>query len=157
MKKKKIKSMETTLEYVEKASKVDGRDVDCPVVRVLAGAEPPMFTRWFHGWDVALAGKDAYQKQLDELKKQEGASVLDVRKALDEYKRADSMKFPYEELRRDYPKKPFPNAGKGIEKATLEKYLSDEDFVRIFKMDREKFYRLPDWKRQNLKAWAKLF
>ena len=47
--------------------------------------------------------------------------------------------------------------GKGVDRATLEKYLTDEEFQKVFKMDREKFYKLPDWKRQDLKARAKLF
>lgn len=38
----KEKSMETAVTYVEKASKIDGRSVDQPIIKILAGEEPPM-------------------------------------------------------------------------------------------------------------------
>lgn len=37
----KLKSFEIALDYVRHASLIDGRDPDCSVIRVLAGAEPP--------------------------------------------------------------------------------------------------------------------
>jgi len=152
----KVKSMELALDYVDKAAKVDGRDPDCSIIRILAGSEPPMFTRWFHGWDESLAGKDIYAKQLELLKQKEGEAVVDVRKALSEYN-TEAMKFSYAELRRDYRKKPLPNQGKGIDVAHLEKYLTDEEFLRVFAMNRDEFYTLPMWRQQNIKATLRMF
>jgi len=39
----KLKSFELALEYVQQVSKIDGRDPDISVIRVLAGGEPPFF------------------------------------------------------------------------------------------------------------------
>jgi len=145
----KLKSFEMALEYVQQASKIDGRDPECSVIRVLAGAEPPVFTRWFHGWDDTRGESDAYRLALEALKN-EGPSILDVKTALDEYKKAEAMKFSYKDLiRRD--DKPLPNNGKGIDTANLEKYLHDEEFETLFKMKRDAWFKVPKWKRNILK------
>jgi hypothetical protein len=53
--------------YIAACSETDGRDVDTPVTSVAAGAEPPMFTCHFIGWDASSAGKsfvDPYEAKL---------------------------------------------------------------------------------------------
>lgn len=53
--------------YVAACAETDGRDVDTPVTSVAAGAEPPMFTCHFIGWDASKAGKgfvDPYEAKL---------------------------------------------------------------------------------------------
>jgi len=39
----------------------------------------------------------------------------------------------------------------------VQNFLSDEEFVQVFKMDREQFSKQPAWKRENLKRELKLF
>lgn len=41
--------------------------------------------------------------------------------------------------------------------ANLERYLSDEEFVKVFKMSPTEFARLPQWKQKQAKTKAKLF
>ncbi|KAE9554411.1 hypothetical protein FO519_002403 [Halicephalobus sp. NKZ332] len=45
----------------------------------------------------------------------------------------------------------------GCDTKKLERFLSDEDFEKVFKMSRIEFYALPKWKQTNLKKEAKLF
>lgn len=47
--------------------------------------------------------------------------------------------------------------GKEVDQTRLETYLSEDEFVGVFKMPREKFDALPKWKRVMLKKSAKLF
>jgi len=39
----------------------------------------------------------------------------------------------------------------------LEKYLSDEEFEKVFKMDKATFEALPLWRRKNAKKAVGLF
>uniref|UniRef100_A0A6B2KY72 HP domain-containing protein n=1 Tax=Arcella intermedia TaxID=1963864 RepID=A0A6B2KY72_9EUKA len=151
----KLKSFEMALDYVRQASQIDGRDPECSVIRILAGAEPPMFTRWFHGWDDTRGESDAYRLALEALKT-EGPSVMDVKTALEEYKKAETLRFSYKEVART-PNNPLPNGGKGIDRANLERYLNDEDFQKLFKMSKEAWEKVPKWKKNNLKKEYLLF
>lgn len=57
--------------YIASCAETDGRDVDTPIVTVIPGSEPPMFTCHFIGWDASKAGKtfvDPYQAKLAALK-----------------------------------------------------------------------------------------
>ena len=59
-------------EYVETAP--DGRPSECPIIEVLEGREPWIFTRHFHGWKESKEIEketfvDPYQKNLDALYK----------------------------------------------------------------------------------------
>ena len=58
-------------------------------------------------------------------------------------------KFPYSEL-----KSTFPTGVKGSHK---EAYLSDEEFESVFKMSRQAFEALKDWKQTDLKKKFGLF
>lgn len=44
-----------------------------------------------------------------------------------------------------------------VDRCHLERHLSNEDFQAIFHMSRMDFYRLPEWKRNDMKKRAKLF
>lgn len=44
-----------------------------------------------------------------------------------------------------------------VDRCNLEKHLSDADFAMAFNMPREDFYRLPKWRRNDLKKRLKLF
>ncbi|KAL7064364.1 hypothetical protein AAHC03_05644 [Spirometra sp. Aus1] len=46
---------------------------------------------------------------------------------------------------------------KGLDKTKLETYLSDAEFNSVFNLSRVAFYRLPEWKRNDLKRRVHLF
>ncbi len=63
--------------------------------------------------------------------------------------------FSYDELVRkinDYPKEL-----EGLVHANYEKHLKEDEFIKIFNMTFEDFYRLPKWSQINLKKKYKLF
>uniref|UniRef100_A0A914DHI3 HP domain-containing protein n=1 Tax=Acrobeloides nanus TaxID=290746 RepID=A0A914DHI3_9BILA len=49
------------------------------------------------------------------------------------------------------------NLPKGCDLKSLEQYLNDEDFRKVFKMERKEFYKLPRWKQISLKKEMNLF
>jgi len=65
----KDKATEFAHRYIQEAN--DGRDIDCPVIKVIAGDEPDMFACHFLGWDSEYTKKhifvDPYQARLDAL------------------------------------------------------------------------------------------
>ena len=50
--------------------------------------------------------------------------------------------------------RPLPE---GVDPARLETYLSDDDFKKVFKMDREQFAKMPGWKQTKTKKDVGLF
>ncbi|XP_022691233.1 actin-binding LIM protein 2-like isoform X1 [Varroa jacobsoni] len=44
-----------------------------------------------------------------------------------------------------------------VDRCHLERHLSNQEFEQIFHMDRLQFYRLPEWRRNDLKRRARLF
>ena len=50
--------------------------------------------------------------------------------------------------------RPLPE---GVDAARLETYLSDEEFKKVFKMDKDQFSKLTGWKQTKAKKDAGLF
>jgi len=75
----KEKSMETALEYVQKAPGDHSNDMS--IIRIEAGNEPPMFTCHFHGWIKQNETKfeDPYEKRLRLIRESE-AKLVEVHK-----------------------------------------------------------------------------
>lgn len=46
---------------------------------------------------------------------------------------------------------------KGVDTGALEKYLTDDDFVKVLGIPRAQFDALPAWKKTDLKKQKKLF
>lgn len=45
----------------------------------------------------------------------------------------------------------------GLDPRNLELYLTDRDFAAAFGMDRERYEKLPQWRKSNLKKKAGIF
>jgi len=157
----KLKSMETAIKYVERASKVDGRQVEQPIIKVLAGEEPPIFTCWFHAWEPFQSGVDIFkqfvidqQKKQLEKEKQGGGALLDVRAEMEQIRKAQNAIYPYERIRLDVNRRNLPP---NVDAKILEKYLSDEEFGNLFQMKREEFHNLPTWKQESVKSKLQLW
>jgi len=60
--------------------------------------------------------------------------------------------YPYEQLLLGNPQLPA-----GVEKNTLEMHLSKDEFESIFHMRRDEFYRIAEWKRNDMKKRVGLF
>ncbi|EUB62524.1 Actin-binding LIM protein [Echinococcus granulosus] len=63
-----------------------------------------------------------------------------------------AKEIPYKELVASLGRPP-----KGIDRTRLEMYLSDSEFEKVFQLSRVAFYRLPEWKRNDLKRRVDLF
>jgi len=60
--------------------------------------------------------------------------------------------YPYDQLKMsNYDLPP------GVERSSVERHLSKEEFESIFHMNRQEFYRLAEWKRNDLKKRVGLF
>lgn len=81
----------------------------------------------------------------------QGISIISLQRST-WHTEADPPIYPYEKLKIsnfDLPK--------DVDRNMLEIHLRQEDFNQLFKMDREHFTRLPEWKRNDLKRKADLF
>ncbi|KAL5110494.1 Actin-binding LIM protein 1 [Taenia crassiceps] len=63
-----------------------------------------------------------------------------------------AKEIPYKDLVASLGRPP-----KGIDRTRLEMYLSDLEFEKVFQLSRVAFYRLPEWKRNDLKRRVDLF
>jgi len=160
-KEERVKSMEIAVQFVEKASKVDERSVDIPIIKVIAGDEPPMFTCWFHAWEAQKAGVDIFKqysidqqtKDKDKLKNTSTHNT-DVRAEIKAIHEAQFAVYPYAKIRMDLNKKNMPEH---IDLKNLDKHLSEEEFQKVFSMKKEEFYKFPTWKQENVKSSKHLF
>jgi len=141
--KEKEAAMRGAVEFVDTST--DGRSKDTSILRVNAGFEPPLFTAHFHGWDPSK--KDNYERQLKALNLSGGnKNPVNVKANLAEYEK----KYTFEELK----KRPLPST---VNAAVLEMYLVDADFPKAFKVTKEAFMALPDWKKNDAKKKSGLF
>uniref|UniRef100_A0A914XXZ0 HP domain-containing protein n=1 Tax=Panagrolaimus superbus TaxID=310955 RepID=A0A914XXZ0_9BILA len=108
-----------------------------PATVICKGNEPNEFKALFPSWTKwsAFNFNEVYAEHPQEL-----AVLLDER-----------TKFRSLEEVRD---RKLPN---GCDTKRLEKFLNDEDFSKVFKMERDAFYSLPKWKQTTLKKEANLF
>lgn len=60
--------------------------------------------------------------------------------------------YPYEQLQTTNQKLP-----EDVDRQHLERHLNRDEFEGLFEMTPIEFYKLPEWKRINLKRKAKLF
>jgi len=138
-------AFQTAIEYVEHAE--DGRSKDTPIIKVVAGHEPKLFTCHFLGWDPvrAAAKEDPAEAKLRSAKGTAGPSS--VRTAAAVY--TSNQKHPLADLQKGSPE--------GIDSSRKEDYLSDADFESVFKMKRDAFAKMPAWKKDNVKKSVNLF
>ena len=68
----------------------------------------------------------------------------------DELLKYERTRFSLEVLKQ----KPVPE---GVDPSKLESYLSDEEFKKVFKTDKEHFAKMPLWKQTKAKKDAGLF
>jgi len=128
-------SYESLLEYVEK-SQIHAKNT--PVSVTYSFKEPPEFILHFRSWQ---------QEKWPEKKRNLLPAKESVQPLLKEYYKTT---YTYEELTQDV----LPP---GVDATKLEIYLSDAEFVKIFKMTREAFVGLQAWKAEKLKQDLKLF
>lgn len=159
----KTKAMEFAQRFITEAD--DGRDLDMPIIRVNAGAEPPMFAAQFLGWDADYHRKNAfvdpYQAKLTaiaaEKAKKAGANAPPPAPAAPAPAAAPTANvappkpgaFSLDDLKGGVPA--------GVDPTLKEEYLDDATFNSVFKMDRVAFRALAKWKRDDLKKKAGLF
>ncbi|GAB1598523.1 hypothetical protein Ahia01_000129400 [Argonauta hians] len=141
----KRESLETAMDYIK--SDPSGRTIEATlIVQIKQGSEPFKFRGCFIDWDPKRWAKaKSYDEVKQELERQ-NAGIAFVRDELSQY----TEKYPLAMLQRKF----LP---RGIDQTNREKYLSQEDFQKVFKMSPEEFYSKPAWKQIDLKKKYKLF
>jgi len=168
-KEEKDASMKTALEFVSTAP--DGRSKDTCVYKVTAGSEPPNFTCHFLGWDFSKATdfSDPYAKSLQALGSAKGmapnaaaagggggappamnrAPSVKVQASDIGYKDWRTTSYSLAELQKGCPS--------GCDPQRREYYLSDDEFNKVFKMDKATWEGHPKWKKDQARKANKLF
>jgi len=127
-----------SLEYCQvAAARGKSNKKDCPVYFLKQYEEHPRFAAQFHGWQWSTRHKTNWTSQ---------QPLIPVTDVIVIY----STTYSYDELR----DKKFPP---GIDITHLESYLSDEDFLRVFKVSREEFAGFSTWKQETMKKELLLF
>jgi hypothetical protein len=126
-------TLETFLDYVDKHPM--GERLGDPINIIKSGLEPLDFTVHFFGWEYP---KNSNPQSFS-------AHIRPMEEVLELIKK----KYTYEEL--------IKNTPEYCDKSKLELYMTDEEFERIFGMNKEEFENLSDWKRIELKKQKQLF
>jgi len=123
----------TAEEYI--ATCPTDRDINTPIIIVKQGREPISFTGFFGPWDEELWG--------------------DVEEIYTYRKLSRAGKSINAEL--TYSTLSGPDCPETVDPERKEEYLSDDEFRAVFKIDRDDFNTLPEWKKNNLKKLYGLF
>jgi len=163
---KKKKAIEISVEYLNLAKQIQGRD-HVQTFIVQESFEPLTFKAHFHGWldktinraqaaGVVKAPSTAPPK-VNVVEHEEDRSghaaltgsghvIMDVKEALKEFHKT----YAYEELMQPVPPP-------GVDKSCRENYLSEEDFLKVFGSTRAEYSAMPQWKRVQKKRATGLF
>eukprot|EP01092_Planopodium_desertum_P007657 TRINITY_DN3155_c0_g2_i1.p1 TRINITY_DN3155_c0_g2~~TRINITY_DN3155_c0_g2_i1.p1 ORF type:complete len:247 (-),score=17.07 TRINITY_DN3155_c0_g2_i1:73-714(-) len=129
-------AMETAQRFV--ALSPNGHSPKASVLVCRQYREPAEFTSFFPAWSNSL---------FPESKKHLVPEFITLEEALKVYSRKE---FSYDELLAD----PLPE---GVNPTKLETYLSDEEFEEIFKLSRDEWNKLSDWKKEESKKQVYLY
>ncbi|XP_015272840.1 PREDICTED: advillin [Gekko japonicus] len=149
-------ALPTAQEYLK--THPSGRDVDTPILIVKQGFEPLNFTGWFLAWDPYRWSEG---KTYEQLKKELGDAADIVRITADLHDSSLGPQHSRNSTNPTYPLEVLLNCPdelpEDVDPAKKENFLSEEDFVRVFGMNRDDFATLPTWKQLNLKKERGLF
>ena len=170
----RVKGNEVANRFIAEAT--DDRDSDMPIITVLAGNEPTMFTAQFQGWTAteSAAFVDPFEAKLAALKASQSQKQSSAPKVVLKATPAPapapaavvapkaapapaaaaaaapvSGTFSYDELKTGVPA--------GVDPARKEEYLDAATFAKIFGSDKATFLALPKWKRDAKKKELGLF
>uniref|UniRef100_A0A2P2I1V0 Advillin-like n=1 Tax=Hirondellea gigas TaxID=1518452 RepID=A0A2P2I1V0_9CRUS len=150
----RVNSQALAFEYLK--TDPSGRSVDTPVILIKQGYEPPNFTGFFGVWDNDLWNNNMTYADISE-RLQESSPGCTVLVTPSSGTGTDGGK-----NRRTYPInilriKDGDNLPDDIDPTHKEEHMTDGDFEREFKMNRDKFAELPEWKKQNMKKKAGIY
>lgn len=150
----KTGAMEMAQQYV--ASNKERSVDDTTFLVINDDQEPPMFTMHFIGWSDRERGGKTYEELCAEMEasnpdptKATKALVQDLSVAMKSVE-IGATKFKYEELK-------GANCPKDVQPTHKEQYLTDEDFMTVFKIDKAAFNGMAKWKQSGLKKKVGLF
>ncbi|KAM6473002.1 advillin [Liasis olivaceus] len=152
----KKEALATVQEYLQ--THPSGREIDTPILVVKQGFEPPNFTGWFLAWDPK---KWSEGKTYEQLKKElrDANDIIRITAVSCSSSSSSSSSsggggpfYPLEVLLSSQEDLPG-----GVDPAKKENFLSDDDFMRVFGIPREKFAALPTWKQLHMKKERGLF
>lgn len=122
------------------------RDPSTPIVVVKQGREPVSFYGYFGAWDEDYWG-DVEELYVTAEKQLPPSGMANGGAGINGY---GSGVYPYSLLS-------GPNCPEIVDPSRKEDYLSDAEFLTVFKVDREAFKALPAWKQTNLKKSTNMF
>lgn len=137
-------TIESAVEYVKKDAKGRPANPEQSIFITLPLEEPLEFTSCFQCW-----GDFRHRTYIDLLKTKKNANKT-LLNAMEKLKDFQRQVYSYEDLLSE-------NYGPNVDKTKLDTYLSDEEFEQVFKMPREEFLKLPEWKQGKLKHEVYLF
>ncbi|KAL2917780.1 hypothetical protein HK105_202653 [Polyrhizophydium stewartii] len=132
----KLVALETAVEYINTSTTHDKKRTIQAVT--FQGVEPPEFTRHFHGWTRAKIPKEKASMS------PRSRPLADV---LKEFKKET---YPIDVLLSD-------RVPEHLDRTKLEMYLSEDDFESIFRMRRDEYMAMQQWKRDKIRKEVGFF
>jgi supervillin len=130
-------SLQVCVEYAKRVEKTFGK---APIMKfVTSGNEPLEFQKTFFAWTRGKLDLTAEDGCEDIVKVLGGISVKE---------------YAYEDLKGFVKLGKFPE---GVEPATIEMYMGDEEFSKIMEMTKTEFTKIPPWKQTDLRKKINLF
>ena len=127
----------------------DGRNKeDVHIVEITPTQEPPIFKVQFPSWDDNYSRRWLIEDAFAKLKLDHPTAPIVV-DPFEGFLNPATNKFPYAVLKSSFPP--------GVKGSHKEAYLSDEEFTAVFKMSKDAFAALKDWKQTDLRKKASLF
>ncbi|KAJ6239296.1 villin [Anaeramoeba flamelloides] len=151
------KSTETAIKYnianMKKKSSggdlnTNGKQKKTLVYQILGGHEPIEFVTYFWGWDDNIKAKNPRIKM-----KKRIITQLSKTKIIGE----DPIKGTKVTQKYSFKALTSGNYPKNVDKKNLQDFLLDDEFEKLFKMSRNDFNKLPNWKKLQKKKQIGLF
>lgn len=140
-------AMLTARDYL--LSDPSGRNPDIPIVVVKQGFEPPNFTGFFGAWDPELLGTTFASSGMNG--DSNNIAHLSIKDINENGFIEQAAFYSYDVL------KNTTNLPPNVDPTHKENYLTDEDFSKVFCMDRDAFNAMAGWKKDKLKKSLGLF
>jgi len=141
-------TLETALNYAKekraKLAELCGEKAEVDLRIVYAGVEPDQFRDIFPIWTEF--------NHITELQMAEGRKIAESPSVSEEFCKMTSTKYTLEELSVESSLLPSH-----VDPSRLENYLHEQDFLKVFNVDQETFFAMPQWKQANLKKDVGLF
>ena len=157
----KMKSVQAASDYLN--THPAGRNPKTPLITIKQGYEPYNFTGWFQAWDPEMWGPVSWNNYVARGDTVASGKAISLEKESIDKRREDyNSRGDYQNVTEFYDYSllksvEVENLPPNVDVTKKENYLSDQEFVDVFGMDKKSFSSLKEWKKKDMKVKVGLF